>query len=164
MSSYRIEETVLPTPERIAKGGIELHYGERGEYKSCTPEGTTVLDWLGEREIIGPREWHAAQRYLFCQAVFYQRTGYQLSPWCEASGDPGTGHGDSPKAMADEYSRVIRTVAKAHCKTVEMAASTTFETWLRQPLFDLRHKFQEAFEALADAFEGKDNAPMCQAP
>ncbi len=135
----RVEERIEPMPERLAKGGLRVHYDPDGRYQCSTPEPDTVLAVLIEQGRLEPvfqdyaDEYHELKRAFLSPVRFKGRTSEPSGP---------------PQMVAASRYRYVCRVMPARKRTIVEQATEPGPLPEPMPPTSL---YQAAFESLAHA-------------
>lgn len=141
------DELIAPTPERIAKGGLVIHHDLDGNFLSAAPdpEIPIVIEWLREREWVSDTQHWAARRFHACHHAYQNRMSAKTARW---DGEP-TQSGE--KSMADDYTKIIRHLARPDCELALWVCETRYRKAHRSQLFCSRHRISDSLDKLIRA-------------
>lgn len=136
----RTEERVLPTPERLAKGGLRIHRDDNGDYISCTAEPDTVLAVLIDRGKVEPVFQDYADELHEWRRSFLAPVRYH---------PPKMGNASVPGSLiaASRYLWLQKRLAR---KTLTLALDASTPGWVPE-LTHPTATYRLAFERLAEA-------------
>jgi hypothetical protein len=143
----------LVTPERKAKGDLEVHHTPEGAVSHAQAQVRNILNHLWEKGVLDAQHVHDGQVYEVWQLCFTAHLGYRNNPIYRSEVVEYKAVLRGEGLEAGDFEKLIRLLSLEQKQAVEAAIYTPASEHVRWQYGRNHAQFREAFDRLSEVME-----------